>query len=542
MSTPPVEGTPLVVYCGPDSGGVVERWTSPDGPRPFDLRSVDPDGDVATLLDETAFDCVVCHATPETAADVSTAVGLVRDRDEHAPVVLFDEGRAFDVGAAVDLGITQHFTVGEGFDAVDELARLEPTVERAWRERRERSMLDSLLRHIPLSVYFKDRAGRHVRVSDALPTMVGPPYLEAPDGKRHHTPADVVGKTDFDLYPDDLAADTVEDEQSVVDSEESIEERIEGSVGTDLDEIYVATSKAPWYDEHGNVVGVVGVSRDITDRQKYERQLERQNERLERFASVISHDLRNPLEVAMARVDFARETGDAEHFEKTEAALDRMNALIDDVLTLARQGETVDDPEPVRLDEAAADAWALVDTADATLEIETGTAVQADPGRLQELFENLFRNAVEHGSTSPSPQAPEDAVEHAGPDVSVTVGDLAGEPGFFVADDGPGIPPQDHDSVFDSGYSTSDTGTGLGLSIVRTIAEAHGWEVRATESEFPPPPDDLDTGTDSDAPDSIPDADDADNADDADDPNDADDDRPLRGARFEFRGARPAEY
>ena len=278
------------------------------------------------------------------------------------------------------------------------------------------------------------------------------------------------------------------------------------------------------------------VSRDITDRQKYEHQLERQNERLERFASVISHDLRNPLEVAMARVEFARETGEAEHFEKTEAALDRMNALIDDVLTLARQGETVDDPEPVRLDEAATDAWALVDTADATLEVETGTAIQADPGRLQQLFENVFRNAI----------------EHAGSDVSVTVGDLTGEPGFFVADDGPGIPPQDHDSVFDSGYSTSDSGTGLGLSIVRTIAEAHGWEVRATESEFPSPPDAVDPGSTDPETDATEDANDDDDdaaADDRIDDGDADeeanddgDDRPLRGARFEFRGARPTEY
>jgi signal transduction histidine kinase len=189
-----------------------------------------------------------------------------------------------------------------------------------------------------------------------------------------------------------------------------------------------------------------------------------------------------------------------------------MNALIDDVLTLARQGETVDDPEPVRLDEAATDAWALVDTDDATLDVETGTAVQADPGRLQQLFENVFRNAVDHG----------------GEGVAVRVGDLTGEPGFFVADDGPGIPPQDRDSVFDSGYSTSDSGTGLGLSIVRTIAEAHGWEVRATESEFPSLSDAVEESTPPET--------------DEDDPLDPDDDRPLRGARFEFRGARPAEY
>jgi len=522
MSSPPVEGTPVVVYCGPDSDGVVEQWEGAG--RPFDLQGVAPAGDVATVLDETAFDCVVCHATDEGSADVSQVVGLVRDRDRHAPVVVFDGDDAFDVGAAVDLGVTQHFDVSDEFDAVAELERLGPIVERAWRERRERSMLDSLLWHIPLSVYFKDRTGRHVRVSDALPSLVGPPYLESPDGKRHHAPEDVVGKTDFDLYPDELAEETAEDDRTVVESGEAIGERIERSVGTDLDEMYVATSKAPWYDEHGNVVGLVGVTRDITDRQKYEKQLERQNERLERFASVISHDLRNPLEVAFARLEFAQETGEAEHFDAAEDALDRMNALIDDVLTLARQGETVDDPEPVALDAAATDAWAVVDTRDATLETGAATTIQADPGRLQQLFENVFRNAL----------------EHAGDDVTVRMGDLGDEPGFFVADDGPGIPEVDRDSVFDSGYSTSDSGNGLGLSIVRTIAEAHGWDVRVTESQFPDLVDSEGDQRDDESDDGDSDGEDSD-GDGAGD-IEARADSPLRGARFEFTGAAPSDH
>jgi PAS domain S-box-containing protein len=516
MSVPPVEGRPLVVYCGLDSDDVAEQWEA--GERPFDLRAVDPEADVATVLEETAFDCVVCHATGGGSVDVSRVVGMVREHDRHVPVVVFDGDDAFDVGAAVDLGITQHFDVSGDFDAVGELERLAPTVERARRERRERSMLDSLLWHIPLSVYFKDRTGRHVRVSDALTELVGPPYLEAPDGKRHHAPDDLVGKTDFDLYSDELAERTAEDDREVVESGDPIGERIERSVGGDLDEMYVATSKAPWYDEHGEVVGLVGVTRDVTDRLKYEKQLERQNERLEEFAGVISHDLRNPLEVAFARLEFAQETGDPEHFEAAEDALDRMNALIDDVLTLARQGETVDDPEPVALDAAATEAWAVVDTRDATLDVRTTSTVQADPGRLQQLLENVFRNAV----------------EHAGDDVTVRVGDLDGEPGFFVADDGPGIPEADRESVFDSGYSTSDSGTGLGLSIVRTIAEAHGWEVRVTESR----------ALDSTGPNAEDDRDadhDGDDDEEHDDERHDTDDRTLRGARFAFTGADPTD-
>jgi nitrogen fixation/metabolism regulation signal transduction histidine kinase len=91
-------------------------------------------------------------------------------------------------------------------------------------------------------------------------------------------------------------------------------------------------------------------------------------------------------------------------------------------------------------------------------------------------------DAVEHGSTSSRPEA-DDAVEHGSEGVTVTVGDLGERQGFFVADDGPGVPEDHRDSVFDAGYSTDDDGTGLGLSIVRTIAEAHGWETDVTESE-----------------------------------------------------------
>ena len=71
-------------------------------------------------------------------------------------------------------------------------------------------------------------------------------------------------------------------------------------------------------------------------------------------------------------------------------------------------------------------------------------------------------------------------MEHADEDVTVTVGGVAD--GVFVEDDGPGIDPENRQRVFESGYSTAEDGTGFGLSIVKTVAEAHGWRVRATES------------------------------------------------------------
>ena len=205
---------------------------------------------------------------------------------------------------------------------------------------------------------------------------------------------------------------------------------------------------------------------------------------VEEVASAVSHDLRNPLDVAEAHLHAARETGEEEHFEAVADAHDRMEAIVEDVLTLVR-GDAVIDPDPaVSIRDAAADAWASVDTDAADLRLdESLPTTAADAERVQRLFENLYRNAVEHGSTSSRAHS-SDAPDHAGPAagaVTVTVGALDG--GVYVADDGPGIPNSEREAVFSPGYTVDGGGTGLGLAIVRRIAEAHGWSVTVTESD-----------------------------------------------------------
>ena len=189
---------------------------------------------------------------------------------------------------------------------------------------------------------------------------------------------------------------------------------------------------------------------------------------VDRLASILSHDLRNPLNVATARLRAGRETGDDEHFERVERAHDRMERIIEDVLTLTRGSEYVDPEERVDLRAVAESAWSTVDTEAATLTVADGLPVTtADGDRSERLFENLFRNAVEHGDD------PEIVVGRLGAD-----GDR-----FYVADDGPGIPPDERSVVFEPGYSSHDHGTGLELSIVERIAKAHGWSVAAVEAE-----------------------------------------------------------
>lgn len=218
--------------------------------------------------------------------------------------------------------------------------------------------------------------------------------------------------------------------------------------------------------ENPFVGGIVVNAREITERKRREQELEeankqltRANEQLEQFASVISHDLRNPINVAKGHVDIAEKTGREESFEKIEDSLERMEAIIDDVLTLARQGDSIGETEAVDVQERAETAWEHVATDDATLVVEENGRFQADGDRLLQLLENLFRNAHEHG----------------GDDVTVGVGIDNGT--FFVEDDGPGIPAEDREDVLESGYTTNEDGTGFGLSIVEQIASAHGWEV-----------------------------------------------------------------
>ncbi|PSQ09289.1 hypothetical protein BRC93_13235 [Halobacteriales archaeon QS_5_70_15] len=198
--------------------------------------------------------------------------------------------------------------------------------------------------------------------------------------------------------------------------------------------------------------------------------------------------------VAQGYLSLAREKHDTEQLEKAAEAVERTGALVDDLLALAREGQGVGDTTPVDLGSAAERAWEGLGAV-GRLEVEASPTVEADPSRLRELLENLFRNAVEHGSPSVDPGDIDDVVERGGvgeadatpdgegPGITVRVGPLPDGDGFYVEDDGEGIPEDEREQVFESGYTTSEDGTGFGLAIVRTIAEAHDWSVTLAESE-----------------------------------------------------------
>lgn len=201
-------------------------------------------------------------------------------------------------------------------------------------------------------------------------------------------------------------------------------------------------------------------------------------------ASVVSHDLRNPLDVATARLRAGREISDNEHFERVAEAHDRMERIIEDVLTLARGEDVVEPDDRIDLAGIAEDAWEMVRTEDATLTVESELpTVVGDENRLNRLFENLFRNAVEHGRESNHISSDTPCEGKAA--VRITIGGFrrGSTVGFFVADDGVGIRPEDRDTVFEPGFSCDDHGTGLGLSIAARVVALHDWSIGITKSE-----------------------------------------------------------
>jgi len=332
------------------------------------------------------------------------------------------------------------------------------------RKRQERDLehFRSAVEHAGHSVLITDADGTIEYVNDAFETVSG------------YSAAEAIGRTPAMLrsseHDDEFYRDLWE---TILDGDvwqgEVINERKDGT------QYVVDQTIAPIADDGESITGFVAVNRDVTAIKEYERELEAQNDRLKQYGQTVAHDLRNPLALLDAEltqfemtVDDADETVDAETVRQLctdiGTTVDRMQALIDDLLAMAEQGQRVLEFEPVAIEAAAAEAWAQIDARDATLSVED-TKIDADPDRLRELLSNLFRNAI----------------EHAGANVTVRVEPLDFTEGFAVEDDGPGIPEVERDEVFEHGFTTAESGTGFGLTIVEQIAHAHDWSVSVTE-------------------------------------------------------------
>jgi PAS domain S-box-containing protein len=335
--------------------------------------------------------------------------------------------------------------------------------ERALQETNER--LESLFDATPLTVMEIDPEGNVLRWNDAAEEMFG------------WTREEVIGEPN-PMIPPDRDHEFDSHRRRALDGERIRTKEVQRRT-KDGEQLDLLLSVAPVHGPDGDVVSVIAVLDDVTERVEQRQELQRERDRLDEFASLASHDLRNPLNVAKGRTELARAERESEHLDAVASALDRMDQLITDLLTLARQGKTVGDREPIRIDALAARCWKNVETNDATIEVQSEATLRGDQSRTTTLLENLFRNAIEHGSQTGGATGDAER-QQSGP--TVVVGELDDHDGFYVEDDGPGMTAAERERAFESGYTTNEDGTGFGLAIVKQIVEAHGWTITATES------------------------------------------------------------
>ena len=444
----------------------------------FDVRHVETAAEARTLLDTASSwdtDCIVSGVLTGRSDDDADSGGDGHDEDgldflrwvdEHTPGVATvlapgAEGSERLAARALAAGITGYCPAGESLEEairtalerVDSARKRDHGVDRRYRTLAENlpngavALYDRDLRYLVVGgTVFDDLSldRDHLegeRLEDAhSPAFLerhGAPYRAALDGERSEFEFTYANRT--------FRAHTV-----------------------------------PVHDGTGPVVAGMALTQDITTERAQRARLERQNRRLDRFASIVSHDLRTPVNVVEGSLVLLREAaheGDGatvdENAERISRACRRMTDIIDNVLTLARQPDAVDDPDDVAFAETVLSVWALLDSTGAELAVDAGedVTVRADESALRRLLENLLSNAITHGQTGRDGEA------------TVRVEWFDGDnPGFAVSDDGPGLTPEGRDRAFDWGYTTDEAGVGFGLGIVQGVAEAHGWTVSAGES------------------------------------------------------------
>ncbi|MFC6951396.1 PAS domain-containing sensor histidine kinase [Halorubellus litoreus] len=466
-------------------------------------------------------DCVV-RTGPVNDADAGEFLAAVRVRDELLPCLAY--GPVEETCSLLEALATGYTDVVPATDSgsvdvlCDRIVRAVTAArtrsranEQAAALRAERDRFAALFENIPEPTVFYELDG-----DDPVALDVNPAFEDVFGYDARTVRGDVV---DEYIVPDDLRDEAAELNDRIADGEH-LDTEVRRST-TEGDREFLLRD-VPLVE--GDLMRGYAIYTDITLQREREARLreatdrlEAQNERLEAFTGVVSHDLRHPLSVAMTYTELLAERYDDEDLNAVENALERMDDLIQDLLALAQQGAAAQDRELLDLETVAREAWAGVDTGNATLSVTTGgAAIRADESRLRQLFENLFANSVEHGSTgsrtssgnsvehgsTSSRTQSDDSVEHGdvaaadgaeplesadgGADdgeLHVRVGTLTDDDrGFFIADDGTGIPASERGSVFEQGYS-GDDGTGFGLAIVKAVADAHDWTVTVEESD-----------------------------------------------------------
>jgi PAS domain S-box-containing protein len=346
----------------------------------------------------------------------------------------------------------------------------------------ERYLLHTLMDNLPDSIYFKNREGQFTLVNRALAKTFG-----------RDDPAELTGKTDFDFFTGEHAQQAFDDEQDLVHERASVVSKEERETWRDGRETWVMTTKLPFRDTGGNVVGTFGISRDITERKRMEQDLSAAREAAEdanraksEFLANMSHEIRTPMNgvIGMAHLALDTDLNDEQrdYIETVRASGEKLLALINDILDFSRIEAGRMDLDLVEFDlpQALHDLmkpFALTAEEKGVeliwgLSPEVPGTIVGDPLRLRQILVNLIGNALKFTESG--------EVELA---VRGTPGDTGGDLTrltFTVRDTGIGIPADKWTRIFDpfSQVDSSTTrrfgGTGLGLSISAQLVQKMG--------------------------------------------------------------------
>lgn len=449
----------------------------------IDLLAVDDDPTYLQLL-ETSLKSEIDSLTIKTAESAPTALkvleqapsidciisdyhlgdmdGLeflrsVRLRDDDIPFILYTGEGSEDVASeAISAGVSDYVKKQRAgsFDLLANRIRKVVEKHRAEKELQEVRQRYELVGEVATDAFYdEDRVSGKVVRSKGYSTNFG------------YDPDDVGSDMEWwrdRVHPDDRDRVLNIEEQKLQSGEREFEltYRFRMADGTyaHVEERGIIVS-----EQNGTPERVIGTLTDITEKRQRERELQREVERLDEFAGLLSHDLQNSLQTIVGRLELINHDSDSEHIEKALQTASHMDRMINDILRYARQGAAIEERERIHIPDLLGDCWDRIDTKGASLRIQSELDVKGDRTRLARLFENLLTNAVEHG----------------GEDVTIEVG--KSEDGFYLEDDGDGFEEGELDDIFTVGYSSDDDGTGFGLGIVKEIAEAHGWSVDATQ-------------------------------------------------------------
>ena len=214
--------------------------------------------------------------------------------------------------------------------------------------------------------------------------------------------------------------------------------------------------------ELGEVGGQMVALSDVTAAERRRRELSRHNQQLEEFASALTHELRNVIQIIDSRMALADAqmssksdtTAATESIDRAREMTTRMSRLVDDFKALARYGQTVEELSSVEFVPSVEDGWTHAETGEMGLTVESTGRIEADPGRLRQLLVNAFEFARHNGASQIHVELLED--------------------GFAVAGDGD-PPSGDTGRYFAFGEAVPDSESGMKLPNVRAFARVHGW-------------------------------------------------------------------